>query len=191
MQTFFEQEIPNVPAFDEVEGELVGGVCIASADVSDGVVLNGGTPVGKDENGLYHVIKQAKAKASALATDTTIVITSDNQFKVGEFIATKAGAKSATITAIVTDTVAGASTLTIDQAIGAVAVGDILIQAKLKSNTCALVYDVVGLTKEAILVKSGGNHFVGVVLIGIAREWVSKLTHSDVKTALKGVIFLN
>lgn len=87
-------------AFSHKLADIPNGVTVSGADLTQ-PVLHEGTAIGKDVNGLFHVIKTAMVTASADSAATVITVKKGHNFKVGEFVFAVKGGKCYAITSIV------------------------------------------------------------------------------------------
>src|SRR6218665_2951971 len=117
MQNFRESDAaPEKVAFVTKLEDIIGGVTVAAADFTNGAIIPAGSVIGKDGNGLYHVLKTARLHTAASNTATDYLVLKGHGFKVGDFIAALTGAKAYAITAINTsnadyDTISVGTTL--------------------------------------------------------------------------------
>ena len=164
MQNYFKSDSPDVLVFKSKIEDIPGGITVAVKDLSQSRIY-AGTPVGKDENGLYHVVKTAKIQtATDAATDTAYKVAKGHNFKIGDVLAS--GAKGYAITAIDT-TAADYDLLTVGTTLGAAAVGDILYEGSKSAATgVTFKYAPEALTGETFDVVEGDNHPVGAIVRG-------------------------
>lgn len=191
MQNSQTTETRSVLVFDKKMEDIPGGATLAIADLAQASVAPG-TPVGKDSNGLYHVVKTAKAQANAANNAVAYKVLKGHNFKVGDFLTTAAGKKAYAISAITT-TNADYDTLTVGTTLGvAVTAGDVLIQATAEAadDTSTQKYAAIGLTGTYVEVVSGGNHLVDVIVRGTVREAAIVPIHADMKTAMSHIRFV-
>lgn len=182
-----------VRAFTHKLADIAGGVNICVTDLTQTTIPEG-TPIGKGTNGLYHVVKTAKAVAAATATATTYTVLKGHNFKAGDFIMVATGAKSYAITSVTTNADNSAyDDITVETALGkAVSAGDVLMQAAASSaSASAFKYAPVALTGEGYDVHSDGNIFANAWLIAVVKEDALETPVSDtIKNALTGVQFV-
>ena len=86
-----------IRAFTHKLADIPNGITVSAADLTQ-KVLHEGTPVGKDENGLYHVVKVAVLSADATNTATAYTVKKGHNFKVGDVVMLATGSKAYTIT---------------------------------------------------------------------------------------------
>ena len=137
-----EKEFQYHPAVIKMLEDVVGGGTIVRADlrtaIFDGMPLDELPPycvVGKDENGGYRVIKTALVTEALEAEGTTVKVNKSHLFAVGDFVTVGGGLKGASdkITAIDKSN-AGYDVTTLEAAIGAAKVGQILVGVKEKTT---------------------------------------------------------
>lgn len=183
MQNTQTTETLQPVVFDTKLEVIPGGITVAVADLSQ-TQIKAGTPVGKDGNGLYHVIKTVVINADATSSATSYQIKKGSDVKVGDFLSLGVGKVSKDITAIDTSN-ADYDTVTVSATLGtAVTAGDVLVAALSASSTSALKYTPAGLVGTTIDVVSGDNHLVDCVVRGSVRAGVAPSVNSDIKTAL-------
>ncbi|WP_214228647.1 hypothetical protein [Pedobacter sp. B4-66] len=161
MQNFKRTETRSKLVFITKIEDVPGGVTVAVADLTQAAVL-AGTPIGADNNGLYHVVKTAALTADATNTATDYQVKKGHNFKVGDFLAVKTGAKAYAITNIVTSN-ANYDVISVGTTLGlAVSTGGVLIQANAESatTTSAFKYEPSLVTGNDFDVVVGGNHLV-------------------------------
>ena len=171
--------------------DLPGGLCISVADLTQAAV-EVGTPVGKDTNGLGHVIKTAKMQANATNSATDYRVEKGHNFKVGNFFTSGLLKKAFAITAITT-TETAYDTITLGTTLGvAVSEGDVMLEALAQAtgNTSAYKYTPVGLVGMAFDVEALDNPFTQVVVRGSVIESLCPPIHSDIKTTLSHIRFV-
>lgn len=143
-----ETEFQYAPGIESILEDVTGGGTIARADVK--AVVDELPPlvvVGKDANGLYHVVKTAKMQAAAGATDVAYPVVKTHLFVVGDIITPSGLAKpAATITAI-DRTNADKDIITVDATLTAAAINTILVLANAAAAAGSAAYKY---TPEAI-----------------------------------------
>jgi hypothetical protein len=181
-----------VRAFLHKLADIPDGVTVASADFTQ-KKLSEGTAIGKDANGLYHVVKVAALTAAATATATTYNVEKGHNFKVGDFIMLKEGGKAYAITAIDTTTNTSHDVITVGTTLGVTgAIGDAIYQAAAESadTTSKFLYEPSALVGESYDVEAESNLIVNAWLIGVIREANIKPLGSAVKAKLTGIQFI-
>lgn len=192
MQNYSTSETAGLIVYDRKLETVPGGVCIAAAELVQ-TRIKSGTPVGKDSNGLYHVVKCAKAQANATNTATDYRVVKGHNFKAGDILASATGAKAYAITAVTTSNT-DYDILTVGTTIGvAITAGDIFLQSATESNTTgsALKYTPVGLTGEDNDITTGDNVLASVVVRSSVREANIPPIHTAVKTLLPQMRFVS
>lgn len=181
-----------IRAFTHKLADIPNGITVSAADLTQ-KVLHEGTPVGKDENGLYHVVKVAVLSADATNTATAYTVKKGHNFKVGDVVMLATGSKAYTITDIATN--AGDATsddLTVDTTLGTAAkAGDSLyLAAKAGASGSAFKYAPVALVGESYDVDELSNHIVNAWTIGQIRESNIPPIGAEVKAKLTGIQFI-
>ena len=183
----------GVRAFTHKLADIAGGVNIATADLTQSV-LPEGTPIGRDSNGLYHVVKTAVLTANAANDATTYTVKKGHNFKVGDIIMAKTSGKAYAITTIATNSGNNAyDDITVGTTLGvAVTAGDVLMQAaSAGASGSAFKYQPLALTGEAYDVHSDGNIFANAWLIGVVKEANLESPINDtIKAAISGIKFM-
>lgn len=170
--------------------DWVGGIVVAAADLTQ-TSLPAGTPVGKDTNGLFHVIKQATLQANATDSATSYRVEKGHNLKVGDFITNDlSGAAYAILT--LTTTVTDYDTITVGTTLGvALTAGDVIFEALAESASDSIwKYTPVGLTGHAIDIVAGSNPAVDCIVRGTVNTAVAPDYHADLKAALPQFIFV-
>jgi hypothetical protein len=191
MQIFKSTENRQVNAFVTKLEDIPGGGVVAAADLTQPEVLDG-TPVGVDSNGLFHVVKTAKLTADVTNDATAYPVAKGHNFKVGDVIALKKGAKASAITAINTSEETH-DTLTVGATLGEVAAtGAVIFQAAAATTgtDSAMKYAPVGLVGTGFSVIPGDNHTTDIVVRGTVKEAVIAPIHADIKAALSLIRFV-
>lgn len=167
MKNTLTSESRGLVAFATKLETVPGGRTIAVADLVQATLL-AGTPVGKDANGLGHVVKVAVVHAEAANDATTIKVKKLHDLKVGNHICSAEGAKAQTITAIDT-TNATYDTITIGTTLGVVIAANAHIYeaaAASQETASALKYTPDGLVGEDVTLQAGGSNLASVVVRG-------------------------
>lgn len=144
-----------IRAFTHKLADIPNGITVSAADLTQ-KVLHEGTPVGKDENGLYHVVKVAVLSADATNTATAYTVKKGHNFKVGDVVMLATGSKAYTITGIATNASdATSDDLTVDTTLGTAAkAGDAIYNAaKAGASGSAFKYEPIALVGESYDVK--------------------------------------
>lgn len=181
-----------IRAFTHKLADIPNGITVSAADLTQ-KVLHEGTPVGKDENGLYHVVKVAVLSAAATNTATAYTVKKGHNFKVGDVVMLATGSKAYTITVIATNVADTTSDdLTVDTTLGTDAkAGDSLyLAAKAGASGSAFKYAPVALVGESYDVDELSNHIVNAWTIGQIRESNIPPIGAEVKAKLTGIQFI-
>lgn len=181
-----------IRAFTHKLADIPNGITVSAADLTQ-KVLHEGTPVGKDENGLYHVVKVAVLSADATNTATAYTVKKGHNFKVGDVVMLATGSKAYTITEIATNASdATSDDLTVDTTLGTAAkAGDAIYNAaKARASGSAFKYEPIALVGESYDVEALSNHIVNAWTIGQIRESNIPPVGSAVKAKLPGMVFI-
>lgn len=181
-----------IRAFTHKLADIPNGITVSAADLTQ-KVLHEGTPVGKDENGLYHVVKVAVLSADATNTATAYTVKKGHNFKVGDVVMLATGSKVYTITEIATNADdATSDDLTVDTTLGTGAkAGDSLyLAANAGASGSAFKYAPVALVGESYDVDELSNHIVNAWTIGQIRESNIPPIGAEVKAKLTGIQFI-
>ena len=187
-----KQDKRVVRAFTHKLADIPNGITVSAADLTQ-KVLHEGTPVGKGENGLYHVVKVAVLSADATNAATVYTVKKGHNFKTGEAVMLATGAKAYAITAIATNADnAGSDDITVETTIGTAAkAGDCIYHAaKAGASGSAFKYEPVALVGESYDVEALSNHTVNAVTIGQLRAANIPAVGSEVKAKLRGIQFI-
>lgn len=145
-----EKEFQYHPAITSMLEDVVGGGTISRADLRtalfDNQPLDELPPyciVGRDTNGAWHVIKTAKVLDAVLVDGVSIKVAKNHLFAVGDFVTAGGSFAGASdkITAIDKSN-ADYDLITIEAAIGVIALGAVLVAVKAKAAAGAAVSTV-------------------------------------------------
>lgn len=181
-----------IRAFTHKLADIPGGVTVSVADLTQ-KVLHEGTPVGKDSNGLYHVVKVAVLSADATNAATTYTVKKGHNFKVGDVIMLATGAKAYAITGIATNATDSTSDdITVGTTLGAATTsGSAIYQAATAgASGSAFKYEPKALVGESYDVEVLSNHVVNAWTIGQIKEANIPAVGSAVKAKLTGIQFI-
>lgn len=181
-----------IRAFTHKLADIPNGITVSAADLTQ-KVLHEGTPVGKDENGLYHVVKVAVLSADATNTATAYTVKKGHNFKVGDVVMLATGSKAYTITGIATNASdATSDDLTVATTLETAAkAGDAIYNAaKAGASGSAFKYEPIALVGESYDVEALSNHIVNAWTIGQIRESNIPPVGSAVKAKLPGMVFI-
>ena len=181
-----------VSAFTHKLADIPNGITVSAADLTQ-KILKEGTPVGKDSNGLYHVVKVAVLTAAATNAAVAYTVAKGHNFKVGDVIMLGAAKKAYAITAIATNsTDATSDDITVGTTLGvAAAIGDAIYQAATAGASASkFKYEPVALVGESYDVEALNNHIVNAWTIGQIKEANIPVLGSEVKAKLTGIQFI-
>ena len=153
-------------AFTHSLADIPGGGCIVVSELTQSTIAEG-TPVGKDSNGKWHVVKTAELAANAANDATTYVVKKGHNLKVGDVIMAKTAGKAYAITAIADNVTSAANDdITVGTTLGvAVSAGDVLMQAAAAgASGSAFKYAPLGLVNTSYDVEP--NLCVAITTIG-------------------------
>lgn len=119
--------------------DIRGGVAVAASELGGDYLREGAVLSAPDNNGLTHVVKIAVAAAAVEATGTKISVKKNHNFKAGDFIMTAAGQTAVAISSI-DETGKTTDVITVGAAVGAIAIGDTLLEAKAAGASGELKY---------------------------------------------------
>lgn len=170
-------------AFTHRLADIPNGVTVASAELTQSVMYEG-TPIGVDENGLYHVVKSAKVVAAADNAATTITVAKGHNLKVGENVFAVKGGKCYAITSIVTDSEnEGYDDVTVATTLGvALKIGDVIyVGGESGASKGAFKYEPVAVVGE--------NYDVEFLSNTTVNAWtIAQLIEARVEVALGAVL---
>lgn len=158
-------EARQFKAFTHVVADIPGGGVLVTSDLTENVVIEG-TPLGKDSDGKWHIIKRAEVTAVAGASDTTYTVKKGHNLTTNDFVTFAKGGKAYKISQI-SDNASDSNCddIKVATTLGAAAVGDVLIQAKASTaDASAYKYEPEGLLGKSYNVEH--NLFVQIVTIG-------------------------
>lgn len=112
--------------------DIRGGVSVAASELG-GDFLREGAILSAPVNGITHVVKTAQVVAEVAASGKAIKVKKLHNFKVGDIITSALGKAAHAITAI-NDSGKEYDELTIGTAIGALAIGDVIVEAKAEAT---------------------------------------------------------
>jgi hypothetical protein len=189
MQNIKQTESRGLLAFVTKLDVRTSGATVAAADLTDQDTVLAGTVIGKDTNGLFHVIKSAKLYASATNVATTYQVLKGHNAKVGDVFGIIGDAAYA-ISAINTSN-AAYDVFTLGTTLGvALSAGDILTQATAAAaDNAALAYTPIGMVGFSYTNTSGDSNLAQVVLRGCAIESNIPPIHATVKALLPQITY--
>ena len=112
--------------------DIRGGVSVAVTELG-GDYLPEGSVLSAPDNGICHVVKLARVVADVAADSKAISVSKSHNFNVGDFVMADEGGKAYAITAINTTNKAY-DTIAVATALGAIAKGGFLIEAKAQAT---------------------------------------------------------
>lgn len=189
-----EREFQYSPGIEKIIEDIQGGGTIARAELKGTIdELPPLVVVGKDTNGLYHVVKTAAVTAIAASDAVAIQVAKNHAFKVGEAV-TVGGAMtgaSELITAIDKSN-AGYDIITVAATIGAAAIGNVLVLAEAKAAAKAAKFkytpEVITMNKVDVTV---ANQQSGLLVRGTVNEAVMPYPIDDaIKSMLHFIRFV-
>ena len=145
-------ETQTYPIWKKILEDITGGVTVAVADIKSSTSeIKAGTIVGEGATaGLFHICKAAEVYANAAST--TVLILTNHEFKVGDFICN--GLRSTAITVIATGD--DYDTLTLTAALTVVD-GDALYEGTsegIDDADIAAKYTAKGITKATVVTRA-------------------------------------
>lgn len=180
-----------IRAFTHKLVDIPNGVNVATADLTQTRVAEG-TPIGKDSNGLYHVVKTATLAANATNSATTLTVNKGHNFKVGDIVFAVVGGKAYAITEIATNgTDATLDDITVGTTLGvAIAKGAVIVQgATSGASAGAYKYAPKALLGESYDVEQLQNRPANAVTIGQMIE-ANAPALGIVANELKGIVLI-
>ena len=181
-----------IRAFTHKLADIPNGVNVATADFVQTHVQEG-TPVGKDSNGLFHIVKTAVLAADASNSATTLTVKKGHNFKVGDNVFAVKGGKCYAITGIATNS--GDATLddiTIGTTLGvALSTGAVIMQGNTTGASAgAFKYAPIALLGESYDVEALQNRPANAVTIGQMRAANAPTLGSVIEAELKGIVLI-
>lgn len=147
--------------------DIRGGVSVATAELGSDYLPEGAV-LSKPIEGVCHVVKTAEVIAAVGATGKTVTVKKGHQLKVGDFVLSALNGKATTVTAIDKSAKKG-DTITIKDALGALAIGEFLVEAKAEQETegAVLKYEPFALVGTGKTVIANDNINTDAWLIGV------------------------
>lgn len=180
-------------AFAHRVADIPNGVTVVESELTQSILYEG-TPLGKDANGKYHVIKTAELTAQAANDATVLTVKKGHNFKVGELVFAVKGGKCYAITAIATNSEdAESDDITIGTTLGvALKVGDVIyLGAESGASKGAFKYEPIAVVGENYDVDRLTNLMVNAWVMGVLFESRLNVAIGDVmKAALSNVKFV-
>nr|DAV79825.1 MAG TPA: Head fiber protein [Caudoviricetes sp.] len=152
--------------------DIRGGVSVNTAELG-GDYLKEGSVLSAPIDGICHVVKVAEVVAEVQASEKAIKVKKGHNFKVGDFVLIDENAVAVKITKIDDATSKESDTLTISEALGAIAIGGAIAEAKEASsasdNKSALKYVPLAVAGTGKPVEKKTNLDVDAWLIGVTK----------------------
>lgn len=152
--------------------DIRGGVSVNTAELG-GDYLKEGSVLSAPIDGICHVVKVAEVVAEVQASEKAIKVKKGHNFKVGDFVLIDEKAVAVKITKIDDATSKESDTLTISEALGAIAIGGAIAEAKEASsasdNKSALKYVPLAVAGTGKPVEKKTNLDVDAWLIGVTK----------------------
>lgn len=166
--------------------DVRGGVSVAASELG-GDYLREGAILSAPVNGITHVVKTGEVIAEVAAADKTLKVSKFHNFKIGDIVMVELGKAAHKITAI-DESNKKYDTITLDTAIGAIAQGGCIVEAKEDTE------DSSALKYEPQSVNGTGQPFDPKSNIG-TDAWVIGVTKNNpvpgfILDKLKGIINL-
>ena len=158
-------KVPRV--FMHKIADIRGGVSVCVTELGSDF-LPEGTPLSAPVDGICHVVKVGSAVAAAAATDKAVKVAKGHQFKAGDAVMASEGGAAAKVSSI-DSSAKGYDTLALSAAIGAVAVGGAVVEAKAAGDKGELKYVPLALSGTGKPVVQGDNLDVDAWLIGVTK----------------------
>lgn len=165
MQNYKKTENADKVVFAMKLETVPGGGTVAVKDLGGNRVY-AGSPLRKESNGLYHVIKTALVAEDLGASAKSVKVAKGHLFKVGDKIGV-AGTANATISAI-DKTSTSYDVITLSAALGAVSANGILEEIADTSKNAG--YAPFGYLGETFDVLENNNHLQSIVVRGSINE---------------------
>ncbi len=127
-----KRDVDTPRVFVHKTADIRGGVSVAASELG-GDFLREGAILSAPVNGITHVVKTAQVVAEVAESGKAIKVKKLHNFKVGDIITSALGKAAHAITAI-NDSGKDSDELTIGTAIGALAIGDVIVEAKAEAT---------------------------------------------------------
>lgn len=181
-----------IRAFTHKLADIPNGVNVAVSDLTQNRIAEG-TPIGKDSNGLFHVVKTAVLGADATNSATTLTVKKGHNFKVGDNVFAVKGGKCYAITGIATNS--GDATLddiTIGTTLGvALSTGAVIMQGNTTGATAgAFKYAPIALLGESYDVDTLQNRPANAVTMGQLLAGNAPKLGSVIEAEMKGIVLI-
>lgn len=162
-----DTRVPRV--FVHKVADIRGGVSVSVTDLGSDFLLEGAV-VSTPENGICHVVKVAEVIAAVTAEGKTVKVKKGHQFKEGDIVLLTEGAKATAITKI-DKTAKTHDSITLKAALGEIAIGGFLTEAKAESTTTesALKYVPLAVNGTGKPIDPKSNLNTDAWLIGVTK----------------------
>lgn len=127
-----KRDVDTPRVFMHKLADIRGGVSVAASELG-GDFLREGAILSAPVNGITHVVKTAQVVAEVTASGKAIKVKKLHNFKVGDIITSALGKAAHAITEI-NDSGKEYDELTIGTAIGELAIGDVIVEAKAEAT---------------------------------------------------------
>lgn len=127
-----KRDVDTPRVFMHKLADIRGGVSVAASELG-GDFLREGAILSAPVNGITHVVKTAQVVAEVAASGKAIKVKKLHNFKVGDIITSALGKAAHAITEI-NDSGKEYDELTIGTAIGELAIGDVIVEAKAEAT---------------------------------------------------------
>lgn len=164
--------------------DLPDGVTLYSKELVKGTPVMEGSVIGRDTNGVGHLIKTAAVYTAAEASATSYQIAKGSHFKKGDFVTLEIGGTASAITAIDRDASNLYDVITVSETLGSAKVGGVLKEAKAAGSKSELKYKPEALLAESYDVEGDTNIFVAAVTIGQFKSALVPAIDAEIKAAL-------
>ena len=182
-----QSEFQYAPGIEKIIEDIQGGGTIARAELK-GIIdeLPPLVMVGKDTNGLYHIVKTGRVTAVAAADAVAIQVAKNHVFKVGEAVTIGGALTGASdVISAIDKTAPAYDTITLAGPIGAVKVNDVLVLVAAKAAAKAAKFkytpEVITMNKVDVTV---ANQQSGLLVRGTVNEAVMPYPVDDAIKAL-------
>lgn len=128
--------------------DIRGGVSVEVKELGGGVLLEG-TPLSAPVDGICHVIKTARLAAASAATDKAVKVAKGSHFRAGDAVMATEGGTAVKVASI-DNSAKEYDTINLSAALGALAIGDAVVEAKEAGDKGELKYvpkAIAGTTK--------------------------------------------
>ncbi len=165
--------------------DIRGGVSVKASELG-GDFLHEGAVLSAPDNGICHVVKLAQVVADVAEADKSIKVRKGGNFSKGDIVMTDEGGLAYAITAVDTSNKAY-DTITVETALGAIAQGGFLVEAKAESatTTSELKYTPLSIVGTGKPVQAGQNIDTDAWLMAVTKD---NPLPSCVEKHLKGII---